>query len=109
MRSHSGILSRARPIDRSALDPVHPSATLDHLGCDVEPEPLLQRSDEEAADGVRLPFGRLDDLLDGGPLRPLEHRDHLRLLGVAALARSILRLRLALAACLLAEAERRIS
>src|SRR5215207_5212393 len=66
--------------------PVHPLPLLALVGRDLDSEPLLERSGEEAAHRVGLPVGRLDDLLNRGAGGPLQYGDHLRLLGVAALA-----------------------
>src|SRR5215207_8078459 len=66
--------------------PVHPLGLLALVGRDLDAEPLLERSGEEAAHRVGLPVGRLDDLLDRGAGGPLQHGDDLRLLRVAALA-----------------------
>jgi hypothetical protein len=72
----------------SASDTVDPPATVDLLRGDGEPKPLLQRAAEGAADGVRLPAGRRDDLLDRHPFWALQHDDQLRLLRpLAGLAR----------------------
>src|SRR5512132_2165848 len=53
-------------------------------GFDREPELLLERAADGAADGMVLPAGGGRDLLNGGALRPLEHLDHLRLLSAGA-------------------------
>src|SRR4051812_15812259 len=70
----------------SGPDAVEPTAVLRLVGADLEAESLLQRAREEAAHRVRLPAGGLHDLLDRRATRPLQHSDHLRLLGVIALA-----------------------
>src|SRR5919106_6788546 len=53
-------------------------------GLDGEPELLLERAADRAADGVVLPAGGRGDLLDRGALGALEHLDHARLLGAGA-------------------------
>src|SRR5919106_872791 len=53
-------------------------------GLDREPELLLERPADGAADGVVLPAGGRGDLLDRGALGALEHLDHARLLGAGA-------------------------
>src|SRR5918995_1254465 len=50
-------------------------------GLDREPELLLERPGDGAADRVMLPSGGLGNLLDRGALGTLEHLDHLGLLG----------------------------
>src|SRR5918992_715876 len=79
---------------RSADDPVDSAAALRaglvgaHLpgpgGLDCEPELLLERAGDGAADRVVLPAGGRGDLLDGRALGPLEQLDHPGLLGAGA-------------------------
>ena len=67
----------------SVSDAINPRA-LDLLRGNGQAKLLLQRPGEGAAHRVRLPAGGRDDLRDGGALLAPEHRDQLRLLGVAA-------------------------
>src|SRR5919106_212034 len=53
-------------------------------GLDREPELLLERAADGAADRVVLPTGGRSDLLDRGALGTLEQLDHERLLGAGA-------------------------
>ena len=65
--------------------PVDPLASFGLLRGDGEAALLLQRAGEGAADGMRLPAGRRDDLGDGGALGPAQHVDQHRLLGAVAM------------------------
>src|SRR5918995_3621330 len=81
-------------LPRSAGDPVDGAAAVGSGlvradlagagGLDREPELLLERAGDGAADGVMLPAGGRGDLLDRGALGSLEQLDHERLLGAGA-------------------------
>ena len=66
---------------RDSDDAVEALAALDLFRRDDEAELLLQRAGEGTADGVRLPAGGDDNLVDGGAPRSLQHGDERRLLG----------------------------
>ena len=71
------------PISNST-DAVDTLAALGLFRGDGEAQLFLERAGEGAAHRVRLPAGGHADLVDGGPLRALQHLDHRGLLAVLA-------------------------
>ncbi len=63
------------PISNST-DPVDALTAVGLFRGDGESEFLLERPGKGAAHRVRLPAGGRADLVDGGPLRALQHLDH---------------------------------
>src|SRR5450756_1165618 len=74
--------ARARPLPLKTVDPLALAAL---GGADLEAHFLGQASANEASDGVGLPVHGVQDVLDRGAVRALQHIDDLGLL--AALAR----------------------
>src|SRR5215203_3451465 len=71
----------------SSLNPINPPPALYLLRDDIGPKLLLESAGNSAADGVLLPSGRGDDLVEAGALGTAQHGDEVGLLGAGACGR----------------------